>query len=288
MNVGGWRYTTSLSTLRSEQGSVLEKMFSEKFDLKRERDGSVFIDRSGEHFNYILNFLRGDICGIGDFSFDENTRKSLIKEAEFYQLDRMKKILAFKSATLPPVDDGKEEVINIIEKVICNKEALKDFLKKKDCARRRLKEMQVSDLELKQLFDGKQKTVRDMKFENAHWNHLKIENVRFMHNICFKNCSFLGTKFRGCEFGNVRIDFHNCDLIFADFRSTILNHSSCLAVVDFDGSDLRATNFKEVKGIGRGITNGSVKITNAKHIDKAVLDDDALRAIIGKVEAFLM
>lgn len=130
-----------LSTLLSEPGSNLEKMFAGKFDLKKERDRTVFIDRSGEHFNYILNFLRGNICGIEDFLFDENTRKSLIKEAEFYQLDRMKNILAFKSTTLGPVDDSKKEVINIIKKVIHNKEALKDALKGSDCTRRRKKEM---------------------------------------------------------------------------------------------------------------------------------------------------
>ena len=244
-----------LSTLLSEPGSNLEKMFAGKFDLKKERDRTVFIGRSGEHFNYILNFLRGNICGIEDFLFDENTRKSLIKEAEFYQLDRMKNILAFKSTTLGPVDDSKKEVINIIKKVIHNKEALKDAL-------------------------------REMKFENAHWDHLKIENVHFVHNTCFKSCSFLGTSFSGCEFGNVRVDFHNCDLIFANFNSTVFDHRSPNAVVDFDGSDLRGACFKYVQGISRGITNGSVKITNAKYIEKVKFDDDALRAIIGRVEHF--
>ena len=286
MNVGGWRFTTSLSTLRSEQGSVLEKMFSGKFDVKKERDGSVFIDRSGEHFNYILNFLRGDICSIRDFSFDENTRKSLIKEAEFYQLDRMKKILAFKSTTLAPVDDGKEEVINIIERVIYNKEALEDFFKDRDCTRRKLKEMQVSDLRLTENFDDKRRRTKiEQIFEYSHWDHLKIENVVFIHDTCFKNCSFLGATFKGCKLGFAKIVFHKCDLIFADFRGAILDNRS---VVDFDGSDLRAANFKGIEGMGRAITNGSVKITNAKHIEKAVFDDDALRAIIGRVETFLM
>lgn len=278
-----------LSTLLSEPGSNLEKTFAGKFDLKKERDRTVFIDRSGEHFNYILNFLRGNICGIEDFLFDENTRKSLIKEAEFYQLDRMKNILAFKSTTLGPVDDSKKEVINIIKKVIHNKEALKDALKGSDCTRRRKKEMQASDLQLNEIvYKSKriEKTTTEMKFENAHWDHLKIENVHFVHNTCFKSCSFLGTSFSGCEFGNVRVNFHNCDLIFANFNSTVFDHRSPNAVVDFDGSDLRGACFKYVQGISRGITNGSVKITNAKYIEKVKFDDDALRAIIGRVEHF--
>ena len=268
-------------------------MFSGKFDLKKERDGSVFIDRSGEHFNYILNFLRGNICSIDDFLFDENTRKSLIKEAEFYQLDRMKNILAFKSNTLASVDDSKQEVINIIKKVIDNKEALEDVIRGSGCTRRRQKEMQVSDLELQQeIYEGTfkkgWKTKREMVFEDAHWDHLAIEKVRFLHNTCFKNCSFLGTAFRFCKFGNVRIDFHNCDLIFAEFFHTVFDDRSSNAFVDFDGSDLRGATFRCVKGISRGITNGSIKITNAKYIEKAKFDDDALRAIIGRVEIFHM
>ena len=285
MNVGGWKFTTSLNTLRSEQGSVLEKMFSGKFNLKMERDGSVFIDRSGEHFNYILNFLRGNICGIGDISFDENTRKSLIKEAEYYQLDRMKNILAFKSTTLAPVDDRKDEVINIIEKVIHNKEALEDVLKDSDGTRRRMKEMNVKDFRCS--YNGKWDTTTELKFENAHWDHLAIENVRFLHDTCFKNCSFLGTTFKGCEFGKGNINFHKCDLIFADFRSTVFHHSSSNKVVDFDGSDFRGASFKKIEGIARGIRDGSVKITNTKYIHKAEFDDDALRAIIGRVETFM-
>ena len=289
MNVGGWQFTTSLGTLCSEQGSVLEKMFSGKFNLKMERDGSIFIDRSGEHFNYILNFLRGDICGISDISFDENTRKSLIKEAEYYQLDRMKDILAFKSSTLAPADDQKDEVINIIEKVIHNKKALKDILKDSHSSRRRMKEMNVKDLCCIYDTSGgymKWNTAKKMRFEDAHWDHLKFENVWFLHDTSFKNCSFLGTTFGGCVFrGN--IDFHNCDLIFTDFRSTVFDNSSYKRVVDFDGSDLRGANFKETKGIACGIRDGSVKITDAKYINKAEFDDDAMRAIIGRVETFM-
>ena len=73
-------------------------MFSDNFTLSRDSDGAVFIDRSGENFNYVLDYLRGNIVGIDDFLFDEKTRKKLIKEAEYYQLEGMKNILAFKSS----------------------------------------------------------------------------------------------------------------------------------------------------------------------------------------------
>ena len=101
-------------------------MFSDDFSVSRDNDGFVFIDRSGEYFNFILDYLRGNIVGIDDILFDENTRKKLIKEAEYYQLDSMKNILAFKSSSVEKEDDCdcKDEIIEIIENVIHNKEVI--------------------------------------------------------------------------------------------------------------------------------------------------------------------
>ena len=55
-------------------------MYSDDFAVSRDGDGAVFIDRSGEHFNFILDYLRGKITGLDDILFDENIRKMLIKE----------------------------------------------------------------------------------------------------------------------------------------------------------------------------------------------------------------
>ena len=105
-------------------------MFSDDFTINRDKDGYVFIDRSGEHFNFILDYLRGNIVGIDDILFDENTRKKLIKEAEYYQLEGMKNILAFKSSSRQKENecDCKAEVIEIVENVIQNKEAIRNVL----------------------------------------------------------------------------------------------------------------------------------------------------------------
>ena len=278
MNVGGRKFTTSLITLRSEQGSVLEKMFSGNFDLKREKDGSVFIDRSGQHFNFILDYLRGNISGMNDFLFDENTRKSLIKEAEYYQLDQMKKILSFTSTALTPVDDCKAEIIHIIDKVVSNKEALKNILSDCNSTVRRAKRKKVKDLNLIRDDPYFSRTTRPMNFKNAQWDNLRIVSVRFMHDMSFKNCSFLQTTFENCYFGTkqgkVNINFHNCDLIFTDFSK-----SSFIGVVDFDGSDVRCANFKGIKDLDYLIDNDIVKITNAKYVRKAHFDEDAMKVI---------
>ena len=295
MNVGGRKFVTSLITLRSEQGSVLEKMFSGEFDLKREKDGSVFIDRSGEHFHFILDYLRGNISEMDNFLFDENTRKSLIKEAEYYQLDKMKNILSFKSTALTPVDYSKAEIIDIVEKVVNNKEALRNILSDIDGNVRREKRKKVADLKLVDsshaIYRGKMvdmmSTSVPMNFEYAQWDYLTFDKIHFENDIYFKNCSFLQTTFKNCIFGKiskskqVNIKFHNCDLIFTDFSS-----SSFIGVVDFDGSDLRCANFKEIEDMDYLIDNDKVKITNAKYVQKAHFDENAMRVITGSVQSF--
>ena len=60
LNVGGARFTTTVSTLRAAPPpSLFAAMFSGRHALRRDaRDGSVFIDRDGRHFADVLNFLR--------------------------------------------------------------------------------------------------------------------------------------------------------------------------------------------------------------------------------------
>jgi len=83
IDIGGRIFKTSLKTLRKESDSVLASMFSKKCDLKKEDDGSFFIDRDGTFFHHILDFLRD-----GKLSEDilEDYGSQIQKEAEFYGL----------------------------------------------------------------------------------------------------------------------------------------------------------------------------------------------------------
>ena len=59
LNVGGVRFETSLPTLTSVPGTYLEAFFSGRHPLAPDTaDGAFFIDRSGAHFEHILNYLR--------------------------------------------------------------------------------------------------------------------------------------------------------------------------------------------------------------------------------------
>ena len=62
LNVGGKEFMTTLGTLRSDQNSMLAKMFSseanESFPANRDANGAFFIDSCPKYFGVILNFLR--------------------------------------------------------------------------------------------------------------------------------------------------------------------------------------------------------------------------------------
>lgn len=58
LNVGGATYTTYVATLTRFPDSMIATMFSGKHAMVADDKGNYFIDRDGELFRHILNFLR--------------------------------------------------------------------------------------------------------------------------------------------------------------------------------------------------------------------------------------
>ncbi|PAA88559.1 hypothetical protein BOX15_Mlig034117g2 [Macrostomum lignano] len=79
LDVGGTRYSTSLSTLTRYPDSMLGAMFSDRFRL----NNPAAIDRDGNLFRHVLNFLRNGRLSLPD-GFSEG--EALLAEAEFYQI----------------------------------------------------------------------------------------------------------------------------------------------------------------------------------------------------------
>jgi len=87
LDVGGVRYTTSLTTLRRFPDSMIGCMFSGRHALPKGEDGYFFIDRDGTHFRHILNFLRSPegykvlVTGAEE--------EELRRECEYYGIDQL-------------------------------------------------------------------------------------------------------------------------------------------------------------------------------------------------------
>jgi hypothetical protein len=100
LNVGGTLYSTSRATLM-RYDSMLARMFSGRHEIKRRADGRVFIDRDGERFRHILNYLRDGDLDVEHL--DEGTRKQLKREAVYFCLHELEAKLADKPSQ--PFDD---------------------------------------------------------------------------------------------------------------------------------------------------------------------------------------
>ncbi|XP_059202350.1 BTB/POZ domain-containing protein KCTD16-like [Centropristis striata] len=105
LNVGGQVYYTRHATLTSFPNSLLGKLFSNKKgssnDLSRDLRGRYFIDRDGFLFRYVLDYLRDKQVVLPDH-FPERGR--LKREAEYFQLPDLAKLLSSEDSKLFPDD----------------------------------------------------------------------------------------------------------------------------------------------------------------------------------------
>lgn len=118
-NVGGISYTTTMDTIKQDPGGLLVRMMEGGVPTIKYHKG-IFIDRDGKLFRHILDYLRN----VTTWSPPKNVETdALIREADFFLLFGMKKILEMKSRekSANEVDIGgtdkegtdKEELVNL-------------------------------------------------------------------------------------------------------------------------------------------------------------------------------
>ena len=90
LNVGGREFQTSVDTLTREKNTFFTALFSKNWELEKDDKGRVFIDRNGDLFAEILDYMRSP----DEFILpEERLRRRLICEARFYKLNSLLEIL---------------------------------------------------------------------------------------------------------------------------------------------------------------------------------------------------
>jgi hypothetical protein len=86
LNVGGVHYNTARSTLCRVAGSMLETMFNGVIQSQKIK-GRYFIDRNGQLFQHILDYLRDGEMWTPPSDLD--ACRSLLREAQFFCLSAL-------------------------------------------------------------------------------------------------------------------------------------------------------------------------------------------------------
>jgi hypothetical protein len=114
LNVGGFRYSTSLQTLRVDEYSMLAAMFRggesncSTIGLSKDSQGAYFIDYDGSCFGELLNFLRDD--GSFIIPVDSLKREKLRRAALYFQVLGLVKLLEEASFTTKVVNSLSSSV----------------------------------------------------------------------------------------------------------------------------------------------------------------------------------
>ena len=203
LNVGGQIYTTSKSTLCSQKESMLAAMFSGHHKLEKMENGSYFIDADGKHFGIILNYLRGRIIYSTDLLEDRKTFMELEKEADFYNLVRLKDLVGIRLKRFRSVAEEMKQ----------------EFIDSRD--------------------GNKYETKKKINFERGDFSNCCFENITFRHEADFNSANLINTNFSGCTFLK-NVSFKNAELIKSNFSNCEVGAGVSICL---DGANLHECDF---------------------------------------------
>ncbi|GAB2230250.1 hypothetical protein Drorol1_Dr00014508 [Drosera rotundifolia] len=271
LNVGGKKFCTTVDTLtQREPDSMLAAMFSGRHTINQDSEkGYVFVDRDGEHFRHVLNWLRdGVVPKLKDSEYSE-----LLREAEYYQL------LGFIEGINAALNKRKED------DGFSNELTRADIIKCIQSERVRFRGLNLCGIDLSKLdlscVDFSHASLRDVFFSRADLHCAKFKDVdaegSIFHNAILRECDFTGANLRGALLAGANLQSANlqdaclidCSFCGAELRTAHLQTAD-LTNCNLEGANLEGANLKGAK-----LTNANLKGAN---LQRAYLRDVDLRA----------
>jgi hypothetical protein len=92
LNIGGYRFETSVQTLRRVPHTFFDAYFSGRYAQDVCADGSIFVDRDGKHFGHMLEHMRDgveSVAALDASKLDIGLLRALKREFGFYCIELM-------------------------------------------------------------------------------------------------------------------------------------------------------------------------------------------------------
>uniref|UniRef100_A0A0E0BAX1 BTB domain-containing protein n=1 Tax=Oryza glumipatula TaxID=40148 RepID=A0A0E0BAX1_9ORYZ len=248
LNIGGSRYETTADTLtQRDPGSLLAAALSgaAAHGLPTTEDGAVFVDRDGELFRHVLNWLRdGAVPALADAEY-----RQLLREAEYYRLPGL-------------IDCISERIGDWDDKIGRSSEAeltRKDVIKCIQADKVRFRGVNLSGLDLSKLdlseVDFSCGCIEETKFSLANLHKAKFGEVQASRS------SFNYANLRECEFVGANLQESTLDR--ANLQSANLQ-DACLVKCSFIETDLRSAHLQSADLTGANLTGANLEGANLK------------------------
>lgn len=252
LDVGGFKYATTLTTLTADPNSMLAAMFSGRFPVEKNDEGCIFIDRDGQLFHHILNWLRnGYIPPIQS----PTEQEALLIEARYYQITSLVDFLSTQHYTPPHNKFTLKELLDLVNTVSSKK---KVQLASADLSTLRLDGINLPGANLKFA------NLDDTSLQFANLSEVSLQNgslaradlqyadlsLSNMHNCSFQSAKLNNANLQGANLQGA--DLANCDLQGANLQCANLQGAI------LQGANVQHTNLMGAKLQGaslHGITN---------------------------------
>jgi hypothetical protein len=89
LNIGGFRFETSVQTLLRVPHTFFDAYFSGRYAQNVCADGSIFVDRDGEHFKHVLEYMRDGVVSVAEPGAHPSIRllRALKREFGYYCIE---------------------------------------------------------------------------------------------------------------------------------------------------------------------------------------------------------